>query len=735
MEHGRILIVEDDDALRRDLTAALEEEGYLVSACANGAAAIELAFQQPFDLVVSDVRMAGMSGLDTLEQLQQHQPTVATLVITGYTAEADSIRAVRLGVGDYLKKPFRLHEFLAAVERQLQRHRLRQAREARSRALGQAAVWGLEALAGAAHSRQARRARQAGLELGLHEDAALQAQLAALTDAALASASLDPSTLPSDLRGTLDELRQEPLSDEPVSVAARLARLARGAGEAEPALQSAWERAHEQTPDTGSRRRRQFLLQLGRSHEAAGDAAAALAGFSELTRDPEPSREQVEAWLGLTRLGSGEPRLQAAARAVELAGALNPLLRAATCLEAGLRLPLGPQATEWFSAAAREARALAQPGLWARATLALAGAGALADRGELERALTRLASGEEVAEAAWWMASCLLRLEGEPLAERLLARLAREQPAALVRLMSSGRLAPAARLTLCRALSGSSHPVALDCLRGLQGDADAGVRELASRALTEGSSEPGLPVLRIRCLGGLEVERGDEPLPDKSFRSLKQRFLLARLACAERPIPTERLIDELWPDDAEGGRASLNVSVSHLRKILRPSRAARELDYVVRVGAGLQLNPELPLWHDYTELWSAPPLADDPSAETVQAWKRAVQLYRGPYLELCYLDWAVAQRDRTELLVMNLLRKLITLVPPAESIEYASRLLELDSCCQEGHLAMMRATTALGQPEAAIRQFESCRRILGRELGMEPSIALMEAHQRALLSV
>jgi DNA-binding response OmpR family regulator len=733
----RILVVEDDDGLREDLVLALQGEDYEVTGCASGVAALELAYQQTFDLVISDVRMAGMDGLDTLERLQQQQPSVATLVITGFAAEADSIRAVRLGVGDYLKKPFRLDEFLQAVARQLSLHKLRQARQAREQALARVAVWGLEAVAGNQASRDARLARATGAELGLADEVALQAQLALLSEAAMRQApdKYDPAELPAEVRRVLDEVRQELVEGEALGLAARLARLARYPDEGDAALRAAWTRAQQSASPGGNRRRRQFLLQSGRTHEAAGEAAAALARYQELIRDEEPSRERVEALLGCMRLAPPPQRPALATAAVELAASLSPLLQAVTCLEAGLWLQRSPEAVGLFSEAQRLARSLAQPTLEAKATLALAGAGQKVD---VQPALARMLESDErheLLDSAWWLASCLLRLPPDPLLERLLARLGRESPGAFQRLVAGSRLEPSARMAIVRALQGSSHPTALECLRQLGADVEAGVREAAARNLSQAPA-PASPLLRIRCFGGLQVERADQPVPDKAFRSLKQRFLLARLACAPRPVPVERLIDELWPDDAEGGRASLNVSVSHLRKLLRGGVTEGGLDPIVREGAGIWLNPELPLWHDYTELWSVPAPGDGvPDEATVAAWKSAVQLYRGPYLEICYLDWAVGQRERTELFVLQLLRKLVTCLSPAETLEYAGRLLELDNCCQEGHLALMRASVALGQPEAAVRQFEAAKRTLHKELGMEPSIALLEAHQRALLSL
>ena len=103
----------------RAVRSALRERGLTpieVEAVSSGEQALTKAMEVAFDLEVTDIRMEGMSGLEALEQMKQHQPDIGSLVVTGYSTEADSIRAIRLGVGEYLKKPFDLSDFLAAVE-------------------------------------------------------------------------------------------------------------------------------------------------------------------------------------------------------------------------------------------------------------------------------------------------------------------------------------------------------------------------------------------------------------------------------------------------------------------------------------------------------------------------------------------------------------------------------------------------------------------------------------------
>jgi DNA-binding SARP family transcriptional activator len=72
---------------------------------------------------------------------------------------------------------------------------------------------------------------------------------------------------------------------------------------------------------------------------------------------------------------------------------------------------------------------------------------------------------------------------------------------------------------------------------------------------------------------------------------------------------------------------------------------------------------------------------------------------------------------------------------PRESAEFAEKALELHPESQDLHLLLMRALIALGRPEQAVRQFETCRKILERDLGIEPSLGLVEAYHRARLGL
>lgn len=110
----RILLLEDDANLRETVAEALEDEGYTVLAVGRGTEAVEASQRQLFDLMVTDVRMEGMNGLEALEQVQLQQPGIASLVMTGYACEEDLKRARRLAT-TVLRKPYDLQVMLDFV--------------------------------------------------------------------------------------------------------------------------------------------------------------------------------------------------------------------------------------------------------------------------------------------------------------------------------------------------------------------------------------------------------------------------------------------------------------------------------------------------------------------------------------------------------------------------------------------------------------------------------------------
>ncbi len=117
----RILIVDDDQFMRLSLQMELEAEGFQVVTAENGTKAIECAKEQSFDLVLCDVRMPDIGGIETIAAIKELQPVARSIVITGYASQETPISALKLRVDDYLMKPFSIDKLLKSIRSTLVR--------------------------------------------------------------------------------------------------------------------------------------------------------------------------------------------------------------------------------------------------------------------------------------------------------------------------------------------------------------------------------------------------------------------------------------------------------------------------------------------------------------------------------------------------------------------------------------------------------------------------------------
>lgn len=118
----RVLVVDDDAGVRDTVAANLELEGYDVVQAANGDEALAAAERAPFALVISDVRMPGIDGVDTFRGLRKIQPGVAVVLMTGFALEQRVEKGVLEGVYAVLQKPFSMEHLLRLVERASRSH-------------------------------------------------------------------------------------------------------------------------------------------------------------------------------------------------------------------------------------------------------------------------------------------------------------------------------------------------------------------------------------------------------------------------------------------------------------------------------------------------------------------------------------------------------------------------------------------------------------------------------------
>ena len=112
----KILIVDDDASFRRVVDYTLKEEGYQTTLAEDALTALGKLDESDFSLVITDVRMPQMSGLELLTSIRAIKPEVPVILVTGFASVESAIEAVDLGVSAYIQKPFNTKEFLAKVE-------------------------------------------------------------------------------------------------------------------------------------------------------------------------------------------------------------------------------------------------------------------------------------------------------------------------------------------------------------------------------------------------------------------------------------------------------------------------------------------------------------------------------------------------------------------------------------------------------------------------------------------
>lgn len=117
LQQVKVIVVDDEDFIRKLMTNILRKAGMEVLVAQNGAEALKILADNRCDVVVSDVRMAGMSGFDLLKQVKSRYPEIAFVVMTGH-ADSYSIKdALLQGADEYITKPFKNYEVTLVVER------------------------------------------------------------------------------------------------------------------------------------------------------------------------------------------------------------------------------------------------------------------------------------------------------------------------------------------------------------------------------------------------------------------------------------------------------------------------------------------------------------------------------------------------------------------------------------------------------------------------------------------
>jgi DNA-binding response OmpR family regulator len=122
----RILVIEDDEEMRSLLKDFLEEEGFETDSASNGSDAFRKLVKEPFDFIITDIRMPGLTGLDILPGIKKLHPDASIIVITAFGSEEVHWRSLNRGATAYLEKPIHfdklrtlIHEMVSSKEKMI----------------------------------------------------------------------------------------------------------------------------------------------------------------------------------------------------------------------------------------------------------------------------------------------------------------------------------------------------------------------------------------------------------------------------------------------------------------------------------------------------------------------------------------------------------------------------------------------------------------------------------------
>ena len=121
---AEILIVDDEQSYRQLLTLVFQEEGHNLRTAMNGRQALELLAEVPAQVIVSDVKMPDMDGIELLRALRETQPDIGVILMTAFASVDTAREAFKLGADDFIQKPFDVEELKLIVRKTLEKQDL-----------------------------------------------------------------------------------------------------------------------------------------------------------------------------------------------------------------------------------------------------------------------------------------------------------------------------------------------------------------------------------------------------------------------------------------------------------------------------------------------------------------------------------------------------------------------------------------------------------------------------------
>ncbi len=123
---GRVMVVDDEENIREVLSSYLDTLGYEVVTASDGQDALDKFEEGTFDLIVSDLLMPTIDGLELLKQIREKDRNVIFLMITGYPSIETAVEAIKKGAYDYITKPFHMEDVKLRIERSFEKKNLRE---------------------------------------------------------------------------------------------------------------------------------------------------------------------------------------------------------------------------------------------------------------------------------------------------------------------------------------------------------------------------------------------------------------------------------------------------------------------------------------------------------------------------------------------------------------------------------------------------------------------------------
>jgi len=136
-EKPSILIVEDEAKMRRLLEIQLADEGFQATTAPDAETGLQLLQKQQFDLIVTDFKLPGMTGMELLQAVKRANAAIPVIIMTAYGTVESAVEAMKVGASDYVLKPFSLAELVLVIRKELDTHKLREENRTLREALGQ----------------------------------------------------------------------------------------------------------------------------------------------------------------------------------------------------------------------------------------------------------------------------------------------------------------------------------------------------------------------------------------------------------------------------------------------------------------------------------------------------------------------------------------------------------------------------------------------------------------------